>query len=993
MFGRVNKRTCCKIRYGALRTRATCQITHFTDMLRLYRRLALVACLGSFLLASPAAAQSAKPGAIAGAVVDSETGETLIGANVVIEGTLVGATTDLDGNYAIRPVEPGTYNVVFSYIGYTSVTVTDIVVTAGESTVVDLALAPEAIGLDEVVVAARALENTEASLLKQRQKAAAVSDAISAEAIGRSGGSTAADAMEKVTGVSVVGGKYVYVRGLGDRYMNTQLNGATLPSADPDRNAVPLDLFPASLLDNIVTSKTFTPDKPGSFSGGSVNIGTKTFPDDFTVSFSTSISYKGNIGPGSDFLSYEGGSAGWLGNNGGTHTLPEVFNNPNLDIPNIGNAFTNQAAAQELDRLSRAFNGVMAPTRLSAPVNQSYSFSLGNQIPVFGRPLGVIASLSYSRNVREYKDGSTARYTLTSSSSEELNNDFLFTDQRGTDEVLWGTLVNASYKPHPKHELGFNYMNNRSGESTARYQFGAFPRDFDEGSTYETRTLQYVSREMDSYQARGEHVLFGDNGLKIEWTGSLANTVQDEPDLRFFTNHYTTSERGDETRTSYSVSPALYPVPTRYFRTMEEELQSGALDASAPFRQWSGLSAQVKAGGSFERKTRDFRERRFEFQQDKLRYDGDPSAFFGPEGLGMLEDASTERFFRFGNYIFDASAAAGNYDGSQDIVAGYLMLDVPLTRSLRAIGGLRVETTDMAVTSADRSLTRGAIDTRDILPSMNLVYEVRENMNVRLAQGRTLARPNFREFAPYASFNFIGDYIYLGNPEIERALIDNYDARWEWFARPGEILAVSAFYKYFRNPIERAINPRAAASTPNIQFQNTDHATVYGVEIEARKNLDQLAGFLRFVQAGANVSLVRSRVAIEANELELIRALRPNAADTRPLQGQSPYMINLDLAYDNPEIGATVSAYYNVFGPRLDRVASGGTPNIFEQPRHIVDLTVKKSLWFNFSLKGSVKNLLDQETVFAHTYNSKEFIAESYTFGRSFSLGLGYALD
>ena len=971
-------------------------------MIRLHGRRARVArcgilcgilCMGLSLLAPTAAGQSARTGSISGNVVDSETGETLIGANVTIEGAIVGATTDLDGNYAIRGLDPGTYHVVFSYIGYTGVTVTDVIVTGGESTVVDLALAPESIGMDEVVVTARALENTEASLLKQRQKAAAVSDAISAEAIGRSGSSTAADALEKVTGVSVVGGKYVYVRGLGDRYMNTQLNGAMLPSADPDRNSVPLDLFPANLLDNIVASKTFTPDKPGSFSGGSVNIGTKSFPDDFTVSFSSSIRYQGHVRPGSDFLSYEGGSAGWLGNNGGTHTLPDVFNNPNLEIPNIGAAFTDQAAANELDRLSKAFNGVMAPARLAAPINQSYSFSVGNQIPAFGRPLGVIASLSYSRNVREYKDGSTARYTLTSSSSEKLNNDFLFTDQRGADEVLWGAMVNASYKPHPKHELGFNYMNNRSGESTARYQFGEFPRDLGEESTYETRTLQYVSREMDSYQARGKHVLPGDNGLKIEWSGSLVNALQDEPDLRFFTNHYTTFERNGETKTSYSISPALYPVPTRYFRTMEEDARSGSLDASLPFRQWRGLSAQLKAGGSMERKARAFRERRFEFQQDDIRYDGDPATFFGPGQVGISEDASTERFFRFGNYIFDASALSGNYDGEQDIMAGYVMLDMPLTRNLRAIGGLRLETTDMTVASADASLDQGVIDTRDLLPSMNLVYEVRKNMNVRLAQGRTLARPNFREIAPYASFNFIGDYIYLGNPNIERALIDNYDMRWEWFTRPGEILAVSGFYKYFRNPIERAINPRAAASTPNVQFQNTDHAAVYGVEIEVRKNLDQLAGFLRFVQAGANVSFVRSRVAIETNELELIRALRPDAADTRPLQGQSPYVVNLDMTYDNPKIGAAVSAYYNVFGRRLDRVASGGTPNIFEQPRHIVDVTVKQDLWFNFGIKGSVKNLLDQKTVFSHTFNGADFIAESYAFGRSFSLGLSYAID
>ena len=283
-------------------------------------------------------------------MVDSETGETLIGTNVVVEteGPLLGAVTDIDGAYTIRNVEPGTYILALSYVGYVPATLTEVVVRSDEVTHLDVALVPEAIGLEEVVVQARALQDTDASLLRQRQKAAAVSDAISAEAISRSGGSTAADAMKKVTGASIVGGKYVFVRGLGDRYMNTQLNGSSLPSADPDRNAVPLDLFPANLLDNIVTTKTFTPDKPGSFSGGLVNIGTKAFPETFSLSLSSSLGYVGHVGPGSEFLSYVGGSAGWLGNNGGEHRLPPELADPSLEIPDIGTAFTDEAAAQEL---------------------------------------------------------------------------------------------------------------------------------------------------------------------------------------------------------------------------------------------------------------------------------------------------------------------------------------------------------------------------------------------------------------------------------------------------------------------------------------------------------------------------------------------------------------------------------------------------------------------------------------------------------------------
>lgn len=949
---------------------------------------ALFVCFG---LSSTGFAQT---GSISGTIVDSESGETLIGANVVIHGTSIGSTTDLAGRYSINGVEPGSHDLVFSYIGYTSKTVTGVDVEAGKTTRVELALAPEAIGLEEVVVEARALENTEAALLKQRQKAAAVSDAISAEGISQSGSSTAADAMQKVTGVSVVGGRYVYVRGLGDRYMNTQLNGASLPSADPDRNSVPLDLFPANLLDNIVTTKTFTPDQPGSFSGGSVNIGTKSFPEAFSLSFSSSLSYAGGIGPGGSFLSYHGGSAGWLGNNGGTHKLPDVLRDETLAIPDLGSAFTDAEAAQELDRLSKSFNQVMAPTRLSAPLNQSYSFSMGNQLPLLGRPLGVVASISYSRNVREYEDGVTARYQLTGNAdqTDQLTSDFRLEDHRGVDEVLWGALVNANYRPHPKHELGFNYMRNESGESMARYQFGAFPRDLSSEAVYETRTLQYVERELDSYQARGEHVLFGDRSLKVEWNGTLSTTIQDEPDLRFFTNNYTPLDRGGTVDTVYTIRPSIYPVPTRYFRTMDEETQSAAIDLSLPFRQWSGLSAQLKIGGSGQSKVRTFRERRFEFRQDKIRYDGNEHTFFDDEHVGILEDESTGRFFRFGNFVMDATQPSSNYDGDQEIYAFFGMVDIPITRDLRAVGGLRYETTHMRAASLDPALDEGVIDTRDLLPSMNLVYGIVDDMNIRLAYGRTLARPTFREIAPYASFSFVGDYIFLGNTDLDRALIDNYDLRWEWFARPGEIFAVSGFYKYFRNPIERAFNPVAAASNPNIQFQNVDNAIVYGVEFEARKNLDQIAGFLRHVQAGANVSVVQSRVDIQPDELALIRALRPDASPTRPLQGQSPYTVNLDLTYDNFDSGTTASVYYNVFGERLDRVATGGTPNIFEQPRHIIDVTFKQRLLFEFSLKASVKNLLDETSVYSQTYKGDRYVAEEYGFGRSYSLGITYEL-
>lgn len=311
----------------------------------------LAAHLLVLVLLSSATSALAQTGSISGRLVDSETGETLIGANAVVEGSTMGATTDLEGRYEIRAVDAGTYTVGFSFIGYASRFVQNVRVEAGETVRIDLALTPEALGLEEVVVEATAVRNAEAALLRERQKSAAVSDAISAEGIGRSGSASAADAMRRVTGASVVGGKYVYVRGLGDRYVNTQLNGSTLPSADPDRNAVPLDLFPAGLLDNIVTAKTFTPDRPGSFTGGSVNIGTRSFPERFSLSLSSSAGYNSQIVGSSPFLTYETGSTDWLGFDDGTRGIGSSWTTPGANSPNHVQARRDPALARQLDEM------------------------------------------------------------------------------------------------------------------------------------------------------------------------------------------------------------------------------------------------------------------------------------------------------------------------------------------------------------------------------------------------------------------------------------------------------------------------------------------------------------------------------------------------------------------------------------------------------------------------------------------------------------------
>ena len=956
-------------------------------LLRTARRTGLAGLTLLLLCFCFAPAAFAQNGTLAGVVVYSETGETLIGVNVIVEELGTGAATGLDGDFRIPGVPAGSYTVAFSYLGYTSQKVTGVEVTAGETTNLDIALAEEAIELEgggEVVVEATALLNNEAGLLRQRQRAAAVSDAVSAETISRSGSSSAADAMEKVTGASVQDGRYILVRGLGDRYMNTQLNGAALPSADPDRNAVPLDLFPSALLDNIVTSKTFTPDKPGDFTGGSVNIGTKAFPDALSFKFSASTSYDTEIAPGSDFLTVPNGGVGFFGAPSADVGVPAAAEGG--DLPGIGEAFNNSQAATELDAATRGFGSVMAPVTGSVPVSQSYSISHGNRFSLAGRPFGYIAAVNWSRSVSGYNDGRSGRYELPGNVQEfdDLSTYYFLNDRVGQEEVLLGGLANLSYRPADRHELGLNLIVNRSGEQRARYRTGSYPESLNSGDIVESRALEYTERTLITGQLRGEHA-FTQRGLKLEWNGSLGRSEQDEPDLRYFLSHYNASG----TDTSFQISPAVYLRPTRYFRNLTEDTGSLTADLTLPLRGIGGRSWELKAGGSFQRKARDFNERFFTYQPagGAYNYQGDPATFFS-ENAGIIDGTPEDP--TFGLYISDATSERNQYTGEMNVGAGYLMGDLLLTDRFRFIGGARVEFTDMTTESAEESLPLGEINETDVLPSASLVYALTDEMNVRAAYGRTLARPTFREFSPYSVYDFAIDGIFAGNPDLDRTLIDNFDLRWEWFYRPGMIVAASGFYKQFADPIERTINPESA--NLEVQYRNVPEARVYGLEFEARTDLRVLGGPGQYFSLGGNLTLVQSEVDIDPRELEVIQVYDPSASDTRPMQGQSPYVFNLDLSFEQYDWGTTASLFYNLFGDRLFAVAQAGSPDFFEQPRGVLDLLVSQELGRGFSLSASAKNILGAEYRVVQEFKGQEFINQLNDRGQRFSIGVSYDL-
>lgn len=918
--------------------------------------------------AAPALSQ--ETGSVSGVVVDNANGESLPGANVSIAGTTTGTATDLKGRYTLKGLEPGSYDVVFSFVGFQKKTITGVEVEAGEVTTLNATLSEQTAQLDEVIVEAEASRSSEAGLLKQRSRAASVSNAIGAEEISRAGAGNVADAMSKVTGASIVEGKYVNVRGLQGRYVQTQLNGSSLPSTDPDGESVALDLFPSNLVENVVTSKSFTPDKPGNFTGGAVNVSTKSFPSEMFFNASFSTSYNSAVGLNASILQPTGG----LG------SVPDVVGD---GVGDVTPPISNQEQAQRLDAITQAFGTEIAPVTADAIVNRSAEVSFGNQFNVLDdRAIGMIASLSYDRSYSGFTDGRLARFEQTATDVEELLATARFNDvQESTKNTQYGGLLGLSFQPNPKNEIGAQVLYNADNEETAGAFSGTLPRDQLPG-TFQTRVMQTLERSILSGELNGEHQIGeGKRPVRIEWKSSISEANRDEPDFRVFSNNFEVSESD----TTFSIVRSVYnPAVSRYFRTLNEQIFANNLSVEFPLS-----TATVKMGGAYNYKERDYDELRFDHSEDVVsvaRYNGNPNEYITDQaGLIGQDDRGN---YRFGTFIEDQTQENNNYDADQTIGAGFAMVDLPVPglSDVKFIGGARVEYTDQSIVTLGGG--EGNFETLDILPSANVVWSLRDNMNMRAAYGRTIARPTFREFTPAETFNFVGDYILRGNPDLNRTTINNVDLRWEWFVRPGEVLSVSAYYKHMNDPIERTIDP-TATSNVTVSYENKDEAEVYGLEVEARKRLDFVHESLQYFQVGGNFTLTQSSVTRDSLEIVAIEAFRDNPDDTRQLQGQSPYIVNLNAGYENPETGTSINIFYNRFGDRLDTVTRNGV-DIYEEGRNVIDILASQRLYDGLTVKASVKNVLAEEEILAQDFRDQQFVNDLRPLGRSVSVGVSY---
>lgn len=499
----------------------------------------------------------------------------------------------------------------------------------------------------------------------------------------------------------------------------------------------------------------------------------------------------------------------------------------------------------------------------------------------------------------------------------------------------------------------------------------------------QSRELGFEERSIMANQLKGSHALGDEKGLKIDWIVSYTISKQKEPDLRFFTNSYYPDASGDA---QYEINPSKYKVPSRFNRSMKEKNLDNHLDFGLPF-DFLGDKSKFKFGGSYSYKNREFREDKIAYQSQVQYYNGSVSDYLADGNIGQnnpLYDPITRE--NYGLYVQDATDLRNSYNAYQSLLGAYVMVDMPLTEKLRIEAGVRYEGNHMETESLQKNIDKGVLDDNDILPAINLTYTLVENMNLRFAYSRTLSRPTFREIAPFASFSPVAPTI-VGNPDLKRTLIDNFDLKWEYYFRPGEVISAAVFYKNFTDPIEMVDNP--VAVNPEISYQNVDKARNYGIEMDFRKKLTFI-NFLKNISLGVNFAYIKSEVSIDELELESIRALDPDHPDTRPLFGQAPYIVNVLLGYTSEKIGLSANLIYNVSGPRIALVTKGGTPEVFQQPFNQLDFNISKTINEHFTIIVTADNLLNSVNREVYTYNSVDYPFYEYSLGSTFGLKISY---
>tara|TARA_R110002033_G_scaffold131564_2_gene171680 strand:- start:6101 stop:8947 length:2847 start_codon:yes stop_codon:yes gene_type:complete len=917
-------------------------------------------------------------GIVTGTIIDDEFSEPMAFSNVLVKGTSIGVSSDFDGKYQLE-LEEGTYTLVFSFVGYTTKEVTGVVIKSGETIVLDILL--ETNSLDTVLITTSTKRNTESSVLNLQKKSVVVMDGLSAQAIKSSGASNVASAVKSVPGVSIQGGKYVFVRGLGDRYTKSILNGIDIPGLDPDRNTIQMDLFPTNILENVIVLKSASAEYPADFTGGIINIVTKDFPTKAEYTLSLGMGYNPDMHFNNNYLTSTGSDTDIFGFDDGTRDLPIHR------YQQIPGTFEDRLL---LTTLTDRFSKELRAKQQSSGMNFDFGFTLGNQYDIGDDKLGYLASFSYKNETVFYKNREDGAFVknFSDSSNNELNSVFDSKGAEGTNNVILNGMLGLTYKTDlSKYKV--NLLHIQNGESSAGFYEQIISQD-GVGGGLEPLTknaITYTERSVTNLLISGKHRLSNkENPFNLEW--KIAPTFSKVMDKDHRITPLQQADNGDS-----FISPSASTFPIQLWRNLVEESWSGKVDLDKNIELF-GRSAKLKFGASYTYKFRDFSIDDYTFNitgDDAFIASGDVDQLLNSNNI-WNPTTDNGSYLVFGDQ-FNANDA---YEGEQSIAATYFSAEFNLSEKFKTVFGIRTEYFNSYYTGQNNSTVfdrEPILDEFDFFPSANLIYAINDDINLRASYGRTTARPSFKEASVAQIFDPITSRLFIGNISLSPTYINNFDLRFERYGNNGQMFAISGFYKDFTDPIEQSFFLQAPTQ---ITVDNLGNAKVYGVEFELRQRLGFISEGLNNLKVNANVSLIKSELSMSDGEFES-RSLAARDGETidrvRDLQGQAPYLINVGLDYNNSDIGLQTGLFYNIQGSTLEVVGVGLVPDVYTQSFNSLNFTINKSFGEskNSSIDLKVTNILGSERL--SEYESYKAANQTFSLrdpGTEISLGYSF---
>lgn len=912
---------------------------------------------------------TAMAGTIKGTITDKQTREPLTGATVQIAGTTQGAIADMDGNYSLD-VKDGTYTLYIKYVSYKDIVLNN--VKAGNTDVVlNFELESDAQALSEVSVVAAAKKNNEVSLMQAQKRSLVVQSGVSAQQIAKTQDKDASEVIKRVPGVSIIDEKFVMVRGLSQRYNNVWMNGSAVPSSEADSRAFSFDIIPSSQLDNMIIVKSPAPEYPADFTGGFILIDTKDMPSEngFNLSIGGAINDRTHF---KDFLKAKGGNMDWLGFGTGFRTLDAGMKGALNTYPNYANGNT-----ARIDILNNGLNNDWTLKTIKPvgdlKVNLSYNHKWKTES---GRTYGMLAAVNYSNTYKTYLDMENSLYGPYDTSNDKTVFLRKATDNQYSNDVRLGAMLNLTFQPRDsRHRYEFKNIFNQIAKDrySERTGFNAQPDNINNMEYY------YSSRTTYNTQFTGKHTF---DANKLDWSIGYAYANRNLPDRRLIER----TDRTDETMSIYRIS--------REFTKLDEHIASVNVNYRHDF-QFGNIEPTLKTGLYGEYRTRTYNTRQFQYGwdpdnalPDRFEFDTDVvnnvliDSNYGTDKLYMQEEV---------NYM-------NNYEGKNTQISGYAGINIPVG-AFSLYAGVRYEHNRqeliMNTRQYEESKRSTFYDYNDLFPSLNATYKLNEKQQFRLAYGKSVNRPEFRELSTSVYYDFDLGSDVMGNSGLKAAYIQNVDLRYEWYPDNGEQISVALFYKHFKNPIEWTYT-MSGGTDPIYSYINAKGADNYGIEVDIRKNLDFIG--MKNFSLSFNGALIKSKVQFAAGT---------NNID-RPMQGQSPYLINTGLFYNNTEKGWNAAILYNRIGKRIigvgNRYGSSSEgdarniPNSYEMPRNSIDLSASKKFG-NLEIKAAIRDLLAERYYFKQfedvVVNGQartiEEITRSYKPGRSYNLTIGYS--